>query len=74
MNEGDGLGMKVPCELVFNGQHRFTDILRGNYLKYKYLVVKTNSDFFLSDFYFLILGGFLGQSKTSSEFFNFFAI
>ena len=29
MNEGDGLGMKVPCELVFNGQHRFIDILRG---------------------------------------------
>ena len=29
MNEGYGLGMKVPCELVFNGQHRFIDILRG---------------------------------------------
>ena len=29
MNEGDGLGTKVLCELVFNGQHRFIDILRG---------------------------------------------
>ena len=39
MNEGDGLAMKVPCELVFSGQHRFIDILRGQ---------------LNSDFYFLI--------------------
>ena len=25
MNEGDEFGMKVPCELVFNEQHRFID-------------------------------------------------
>jgi hypothetical protein len=29
MNEGDGLGMKVPYEVVYTGRHRFIDILRG---------------------------------------------
>ena len=33
MNEGDGLGMKVPCELVFNGQHRFIDIYVERFLR-----------------------------------------
>ena len=27
MNEGDGLGMKVPCELVFNGHFEFKCLL-----------------------------------------------
>ena len=28
VNDGDGMGMKVPCELVFYGQRRFINILR----------------------------------------------
>ena len=28
VNDGDGMGMKVPCELVFHGQRRFINILR----------------------------------------------
>ena len=46
----------------------------GNYLTCKYLVIKTNSGVCQLIFYFLILGGFLGQSKSSAEFLNIFAI
>ena len=68
-------GMKVPCELVFNGQHCFIDILRGTSpMTCKYLVIKTYSGVCQSIFYFLILGGFLSQSKSRTEFLNFFAI
>ena len=34
VNEGDGLGMKVPCELVFHGQRRFINILREQLAMY----------------------------------------
>ena len=59
MNEGDGLGMKVPCALVFNGQHRFIDILRANYLICKHLCFKKKIRCLPTDFLISYIERFL---------------
>ena len=58
MNEGDGLGMKVPCELVINGQHRFIDILRGQLPIVNIFVIK-KFKCVLTDFLFSYIERFL---------------
>ena len=35
VNDNDGMGMKVPCELIFNGQRPFIAILRRELSKMK---------------------------------------
>ena len=58
MNEGDRLGMKVPCELVFNGQHRFIAILRGQLPNVNIFVIR-KFKCLLTDFLFSYIERFL---------------
>ena len=35
VNLGDGLGMRIPCKLIFRGQSQFVDILEQEFCKHE---------------------------------------